>query len=144
MNTDSQFGLTIGRFRRHKGAMAAFWVLAALYAAAALAPLLAPYSYGEEDRQHSYCPPMAIEFFHQGKLAWPFVYGRQFTFDQVHRRLYVKTQQRYPLRFFHHGRLLTVDGPGRLYLLGADSRGRDLLSRLLYGGRISLSIGLLG
>jgi len=43
-----------------------------------------------------------------------------------------------------HTRLIGVDEPARLYLLGADARGRDLLSRILYGGRVSLTIGLVG
>jgi len=34
--------------------------------------------------------------------------------------------------------------PGNKYLLGADFMGRDLLSRIIYGTRISLSVGLIG
>ena len=33
--------------------------------------------------------------------------------------------------------------PGGLHILGTDSIGRDLFSRLLYGGRISISIGII-
>jgi peptide/nickel transport system permease protein len=129
---------------KNKTAMVCFWVLVVLYASALLAPLLSPYKYDHEAREYSFCPPTPIEFFDQGKLVWPFVYGRTLTFDDLHRRVYaVSKDQKYPLRFFK-GKLVTVESPGRLYLLGADSRGRDLLSRLLYGARISLSIGLLG
>ncbi|NEQ46832.1 MAG: ABC transporter permease [Leptolyngbya sp. SIOISBB] len=35
-------------------------------------------------------------------------------------------------------------GPGRWNILGTDEQARDQLSRLIYGGRISLSIGLIG
>jgi peptide/nickel transport system permease protein len=35
-------------------------------------------------------------------------------------------------------------GPGKINLLGTDEQARDQFSRLLYGGRVSLSIGLLG
>jgi peptide/nickel transport system permease protein len=63
----------------------------------------------------------------------------------MHRRVYVvDLTQKYPLHFFKGGRLFTVDAPGRFYLWGADARGRDLFSRIWYGARISLSIGLLG
>jgi peptide/nickel transport system permease protein len=35
-------------------------------------------------------------------------------------------------------------GPGRWHILGTDEQARDQLSRLIYGGRISLSIGIIG
>jgi peptide/nickel transport system permease protein len=41
-------------------------------------------------------------------------------------------------------RLFGAVGPGRLNLLGTDEQARDQFSRLVYGGRISLSIGLVG
>ena len=34
-------------------------------------------------------------------------------------------------------------GPGGRYLLGTDAQGRDVLSRVLYGARLSLSVGLI-
>jgi len=137
--------ITLEAFGRHKAALACFWVLVALYAAAAFAPVLAPYHFADEERGYSYCPPTPVEFLDNGRLAAPFVYGRQLTFDENHRRVYlIDKTKKYPLRFLGGGRLFTVEEPGRLYILGADSRGRDLFSRLLYGARISLSIGLLG
>jgi peptide/nickel transport system permease protein len=136
---------TFSRFTQHKGGLVCLWTLLILYAAAALAPVLAPYSYQDEDRNYSYCPPTPIEFFADGRLQWPFVYGRTLTFDENHRRIYtVVKDKRYPVQLFSKGRLWTVESPGRLYIWGADSRGRDLFSRLLYGARISLSIGLIG
>ncbi len=132
-------------FFRRRTAVWCFWVLITLYAGALFAPVLAPYHYSDEQREYSYCPPTPVEFFDQGKLRRPFVYGRKLTFDENHRRVYVVQPDKiYPVRFLTQGRLFTVDHPGRIFLLGADSRGRDLLSRLIYGGRISLSIGLLG
>lgn len=40
--------------------------------------------------------------------------------------------------------LFGTTGPGKLNLLGTDEQARDQFSRLVYGGRISLSIGLFG
>ena len=69
----------------------------------------------------------------------------------------VDTTKKFPLRFFAKGwkyklwwvipcerHLFTVDGPGRIALLGTDSVGKDVFSRVLEGGKISMSIGLLG
>jgi peptide/nickel transport system permease protein len=71
--------------------------------------------------------------------------GASICFDAMHRRVYVVDQTKeYPLHFFKGGRLFTVDAPGRIYIWGADARGRDLFSRIWYGARISLSIGLIG
>ena len=137
--------LTWRAFKQDRWAMVSLWVLVSLYAAAIFAPLLAPYAYDDEKRDYSFCPPTPVEFIDDGKIAWPFVYGRALTFDDIHRRVYVvEKDKKYPLVFFTNGHLWTVQAPGRIYVLGADSRGRDLLSRLLYGARISLSIGLFG
>lgn len=132
-------------FSRNRIAMACLWVLAVLYLLAIFADFISPYSYKDEERNFSYCPPTAVEFFDHGHAVRPFVYHRTLTFDSMHRRVYVidKTKK-YPLYFLKYGRLFGVDAPGRLYLWGADARGRDLFSRIWYGARISLSIGLLG
>ena len=132
-------------FSRNRMAMVCLWVLAVLYLLAIFADFISPYSYKDEERNFSYCPPTAIEFFDHGHAAYPFVYYRTLTFDAVHRRVYVTDKtKKYPLHFFKDGRLFGVDAPARLYLWGADARGRDLFSRIWYGARISLSIGLLG
>lgn len=125
--------------------MVCLGVLAVLYLLAIFADFISPYSYKDEDRHFSYCPPTTIEFFDHGYAAHPFVYYRTLTFDAMHRRVYVTDKtKKYPLHFFKDGRLFGVDAPARLYLWGADARGRDLFSRIWYGARISLSIGLLG
>ena len=49
----------------------------------------------------------------------------------------------HPVEFFSGGRLFRVREPGVLFLLGTDGYGRDVFSRLLYGGRISLLTGVL-
>lgn len=120
-------------------------VLVLMYGLAIFADFISPYSYKDEDRDFSYCPPTAVEFMDHGQWVHPFIYGRALTFNTVHRRVYVIDHaQRYPLHFLKGGRLLTVDAPGRFYPWGADARGRDLFSRIWYGARISLSIGLMG
>jgi peptide/nickel transport system permease protein len=39
------------------------------------------------------------------------------------------------------GRVATLQPPGQRYLLGTDELGRDVLARLLFAGRVSLSVG---
>jgi len=120
-------------------------LLGLLYALAIFANFICPYHYDDEDRNYSYCPPTAIEFRDHGKWAHPFVYGRTLTFNEVHRRIYAKdVAKKYPFHLFFKGHLFGVDAPGRLYIWGADERGRDLFSRIWYGARISLSIGIFG
>lgn len=154
----SEFRLAIRDFQKNRLAVAALIILIILYASAIFADFLTPYSYNNEEREYSYCPPTVIHIFDEGKLSRPFIYGMKTWFNENHRRIYEPDKNRkYPIRFFLKGdrykllgviptgvHLWGVEAPGRVHVWGADSRGRDLFSRLLYGGRISLSIGLLG
>jgi peptide/nickel transport system permease protein len=99
---------------------AALVSLGILHGLAIFAGFLAPYPYAEQHREFPYAPPTRI---HWSGLR-PFVQG-------------------YPIQFFVHGRLFGVRAPGVIFLLGSDAYGRDLFSRLLYGGRVSLLTGLL-
>jgi len=142
---NSRIDMAFGSFRRNRMAMFCLWSLAVLYGMAIFADFICPYSYQDEDRNYSYCPPTAVEFRDHGHWVSPFVYQRDLDFDAVHRRVYVTDlAKKYPLHFLKNGRLFTVDAPGRCYIWGADARGRDLFSRIWYGARISLSIGILG
>jgi peptide/nickel transport system permease protein len=157
----SQFRLALRRLRRHHLAMIACVVLGILYLGAILADFIAPYSYDNERRTNSYNPPTAIHFFDQAKTFHliPFVYNATYEFNQFYERVYkIDTTKQYPLKFFVRGdeykllglfktdrHLFGVEDPEyRIYLMGADSRGRDMFSRILYGSRVSLSIGLVG
>jgi len=145
INHNSRISLAFNSFKCNRMAMLCLWGLVFLYGMAIFADVVCPYAYQDEARDYSYCPPTAVEWVDHGRLVHPFVYGRALTFDAVHRRVYVIDRvQKYPLQFLKNGRLLTVDKPGRFYPWGADARGRDLFSRIWYGARISLSIGLLG
>lgn len=147
------------RLRRNRAAMAGLYLLAALYAGAALAGPLAPYKYDNAAYDFSFHPPMItrIRFFDEnGRLVRPYVYGIQVADPQL--KIYREDKSRkYPLRFFARGdqyslfwglrwdvHLFGVDPPGRIYLFGADQFGRDIFSRILYGGQISLSVGIVG
>ncbi len=155
----SLWRLSMRKLRRHRLAMWALRALIVLYLIAIFADFFAPYGYDNEERTHSYHWPWNLHVVDaNGSWHWPFVYQTSYQFDANFNRVYTEdTSKRYGLKLFYRGepyrllglfqttiRLLGVDAPGRVYLLGADYRGRDLFSRIIYGSRISLSIGLVG
>ncbi|MBF0483626.1 MAG: ABC transporter permease [Candidatus Omnitrophica bacterium] len=145
-------------FFKARWAVVCLFILLSFYAGALFADFISPYAYDNEDRNLSYAPATKIHFISKGMPAWPYIYPVSFTFDQVHKRVYVEDKtQAMPLKFFHSGdeykflglfktklHLFGVKEPARIYLFGGDSRGRDMFSRILFGGRISLTIGLIG
>ncbi|QYM79135.1 ABC transporter permease [Horticoccus luteus] len=162
----SPWDLTIRRFARHKLGMGSFFLLCILYVLAAGCEFFAPTTREWRDLRHSYCPPQPLHFsrdgFHVGalrRLDNPVTFARTYLEDPA---------VRIPLGFFVRGEpyrlfgLIPLDrhffgvdreklaalGRDRdpdavFYLLGADKYGRDVLSRLIYGARISLSVGLI-
>jgi peptide/nickel transport system permease protein len=132
-------------------------VLVALHGIVAAAGFFAPYDPTEQDRERPYLPPMHVHLMDaQGHLHLrPFFYPfrlREGSFDQYEE----DTAQIVPIKFFERGTRYHLLGfiPSRLhligtastriYLLGSDAYGRDQLSRILYGGQVSLLAGLLG
>ncbi len=155
----SQWRLMWWKFLDHKVAVAALWILVALYLVAIFCEFFAPHDPLKRHASLSFAPPQRIRLFHQGGLRRPFVYPRIQHVDPVTlNRTYTEdTSSPLPVRFFVRGdpyrlwglvtlerHLFGLDSGGRLYLLGSDRLGRDLFSRILYGSRVSLSIGLIG
>lgn len=147
------------KFQRHRLALASAVFLVVLYLLAAFAEFVAPYNLQSRHIDAIYSPPQQIHLFHDGRFVGPFVYGRTQTLDMEElRRVYSKnTGEVQPIRFFCRGdsynfwglwqsnlHLACPADGGTLYLLGTDRLGRDILSRILYGARISLTIGLFG
>jgi peptide/nickel transport system permease protein len=144
--------------KAHKMAFIGGIILITLYAVMLLAEFIAPYHYDSEKREHSYIPPTKFYFFDKsGKFHFlPVFYEREYKFDEFYRRVFVEnTDKIYQLQLFPKGEavkllgIFTIDrhlfgSNGRIYLIGADLRGRDLLSRIVYGSRVSLTIGFAG
>lgn len=126
-------------------------VLVSVHLAALGADLIAPYDFAVQHREFAFAPPTRLRFVDQeGRFHWrPFVHPqtRAAGPDQARPaplRLFVKGSPRRIIGpWVVETRLFGVDEPARLFLLGTDGVGRDVLSRLLYGARISLLAGLL-
>jgi len=155
----SQWRLMWLKFKRHKLAVWSGAFLIAVYVIALLAELFAPY--GSQTRYTDFvrAPPQAVHLFHEGAFVGPFTYGYRQKLDvETLRRDYVIDQADVqPLRFFCSGDAYSFWGlfearfhlvcpaeKGTLFLMGTDRIGRDIFSRILYGARVSLTIGVLG
>ena len=144
---------------KDKFAKIALIVLGIIYAALFFADFIAPYSKDFSDRSMSYVPPSKIFTIDEnGNFSRPYTYNYIREFDENNLKMIYKLDrsQKHYLRFFARGQsykflgliplnlhLVTTDSNGRLYLLGTDINGRDVFSRLLFGGRISMTIGFL-
>ncbi len=158
-----QWQLMWWRFRRHKLAMFSAIVTILIYLVALFVEFLAPFPADLYDAQYTYAPPQRFHFFErteEGLKFNPHVNGYTVEIDpEALRRVFVVDESVIiPVSFFVHGEpykllwLFDTDvhllGPKErgqpMYLLGADRLGRDIFSRMIYGTRISMSIGLVG
>jgi peptide/nickel transport system permease protein len=160
--TETQTQLIWSAFKAHRLAMVSLFVLLFLYVIAAFAEFLAPNDPHEVNARYTYAPPQTIRLFDRddGVRFRPHVLGYKVEVDQValRRTFVVDETQKFDIHFFvksHEAKmwgLFTIDRhlfgvDGRrevMFLLGTDRLGRDLFSRLIYGARITLSIGLVG
>lgn len=157
----SQWALTWLRFRRNVLAMIGLIGLIIMYILVALAPFLAPNDYMLQNLDYVYGPPSPITFIGpDGKLGLrPYIYGMKTVLDEATFKFMfeVDYETKVPIQFFVRGdpyrmlgfvysdlHLFGVEPPHRVYLFGADNLGRDMLARILHGGQISMTVGLVG
>lgn len=155
----SQWKLMWWKFTQHRVAVVSGVILLLMYASTLVTEVLVPYNLHTRNTNYIYAPPQSVHWVRDGRLVGPFVYGLDKTLDmRTLRRDYREdTSHIYPLRFFCSGDSyrfwglvemslhVVCPGPGgTLFLLGTDRLGRDVLSRIFYGARISLTIGLIG
>lgn len=156
----SQWQLIRRKFVRHKLAMGAMAVLLILYFFAIFAEFTSPYDPRIYDRRKLFCPPQQLHFFDEsGKFYLrPFVYESvlQINKETLSEDYVIDKTNKNFLYFFIKGSPYKLWGifkgdihffglrEGKAFLLGTDGLGRGMLSRIIYGGRVSLSIGLVG
>ena len=151
--------LTWLRFKRNRLAVGAGILMIISYIVSAFAGFFAPYYVRTI---HSKFPGVPANGIHirdgEGRFRWPFVYGYESSTDPTtYRQVAKRTKEIYPVRFFARGdpytlfglieadmHLFVVDDPGKMFLLGTDDLGKDLLSRIIYGAQVSLTVGLVG
>ena len=155
----TQWKLMWWKLRRHRVAVASGIVLLLFYASILVSEILAPYAQDSRSIDFIYAPPQQVHLFDDGRFVGPFVYGYDMDLDLNQlRRVYTENRDKVePIRFFCLGddyllwglipsrfHLICPAEGGNLFLLGTDRLGRDMLSRIVYGTRVSLTIGLVG
>lgn len=155
----SQRQLVWRKFKKNRLALVSLIVIVILYLTAALAEFVSPYNPHQREIYRPSAPPMAVHIFAGGRLQRPFVYGLEKIVSETTfaHRYRVDMTKKYPLKLFVRGdsykiwgiwegnlHLFGTEGDERTFFFGADKDGRDLLSRVIHGARLSLSIGLVG
>jgi len=160
----SQWRLIWIAFRRHRLAMTGAIIVLLFYFLGAFAEILAPFDPNSTSSANIYHPPQMIHFIDRdAEGGWsfnPYVFSMTMNRDKFTlKTTYAENpDQKIYLDFFGKGdpyklwgiipmdrHILTTENPDeRFFLIGADRLGRDMLSRTIYGTRISMSIGLIG
>ena len=155
----SQWQMVWRKLRRHHLAVVSGAILLLLYLSIFVTEFIAPYALTTRHTDHLFAPPQTIHFFHEGEFVGPFVYGYAYRLNMENlKREYTPDPKKVnKLRFFCQGDDYRFWGmvemsfhficPARnteFFWLGTDRLGRDMFSRIMYGTRISLTVGLIG
>lgn len=156
----TQKNRAVRAFLQHKLGIVGLVVLIILYTMIIFAEFFTPYDHTLTHQQYNYMPPTKIHWFHDGSFIGPHVYRYVEGRDPVTLAIGFQedTSKPYPVKLFAKGysykllgmipadrHLIGIDSDETvMFLFGADKFGRDLLSKIIIGGRVSLTAGLVG
>ena len=155
----SQWRIMWWKFKRHRVAVVSAVFLMVIYASIFISEILAPYNLHTRNTKFIHAPPQSVHILHEGELVGPFVYGYKsnLNMETLKREYAPDKKEVMPLRFFCQGdgyrfwdlfeasfHVVCPAENGIFFFFGTDRLGRDILSRIIYGARISLTIGLIG
>jgi len=148
------------RFRRHTLGVACGLFLALLYALLPFMEVVAPYPPNKFDEDNVFAPAQGLHLFHEGAFVGLHTYPTATIYDPATGLVKAVTNSDMPMPvslfsrcgepyrllglFKSRFHLICPPEGGELFLLGSDRLGRDVLSRILHGARLSLTIGLIG
>ncbi len=157
----SQWTLMRIRFSKNKLAMIGLVGMILVYFIVFLGAFIAPNEYTYQDTQYVFGPPSPITFIGpNGNFSLrPYTYATTTVLDQATFtfKFEVDKTKKIPIDFFVKGDKVSVlffttnyhliglkNTTQRFYVFGADGLGRDMFARVLVGGQISTTVGLLG
>ncbi|MDF0600420.1 ABC transporter permease [Psychromarinibacter sp. C21-152] len=147
------------KFKRHKLAVASGILVLLIYFVAAFAEFLAPAAPGDYAARYTYAPPQTLRIWDGEEFGLHVTgYKVEVNPESLAREFVNDPEQKIPVGFFVRGSSYEfwglfewdrhlfgpLDPDQPMYLLGADRLGRDMLSRIIYGTRISMTVGLVG
>jgi peptide/nickel transport system permease protein len=155
----SQWKLVWWRFRKHRLAVVGTVIVLLIYLVALFAEFVAPFTPDAFDADYTYAPPQRLHFFdNDGFGLYVYGYRSELNEETLVRTFVVDESKKIPVRLFARGNeykmwglfesdlhlLGPVEKGEPMYLLGANDQGQDMLSRIVFGARVSMSIGLVG
>ena len=160
---DGHWALVWQKFLRHKLGVAGGVVVILAYIVALIPEFLAPVTLEAYNPSYSYAPPQAIQWGRDTGDGWHFLphvnaYKTEIDYNSGRRLFVADLDTVIPIGLFVEGESYNlfgfittnrhlfgpVEAGQPFFIAGADRLGRDILSRTIYGTRISMTIGLIG